>query len=99
MFIQDPLLLDGRDGLFNPVEEFICYLCMAPDVKGGVDKARADIFKKERKSWIIYHQHLTTNISYMLYVRIINPRYGCTLICSVFNHLLVILSHLVDGYL
>ena len=68
MFIQDPLLLDGRDGSFNPVEEFVCYLCMAPDVKGGVDKARADIFKKRK-------------------------------ICSVFNHLLVILSHLVDGYL
>ena len=47
-----PLLLDGvgRDGPFEPVEEFICYLYMAPDVKGGVDKARArDIFRKGKK--------------------------------------------------
>ena len=71
----------GRDGPFEPVEEFICYLYMAPDVKGDVDKARADI------------------CSYMLCVRIINPSYGCTLISSVFNHLLVHLSHLMDGYL
>ena len=51
MFIQHPLLLDevGRDGLFEPVEEFICYLYMAPDVKGGVDKARVDIFRKGKK--------------------------------------------------
>ena len=26
-----------------------CYLCMAPDVKGGVNKARADIFRKGKK--------------------------------------------------
>ena len=51
--------------------------------------------EKERKNWIIYHQHLML-CSYMLHVcvRIINPRYGCTLINSVFNHLLVHLSHL-----
>ena len=35
----------------------------------------------------------------ILCVRIIKPRYGCTLISSVFNHLLVHPSHLVDGYL
>ena len=48
MFIQHLLLIDGvgRDGLFEPVEEFICYLYMAPNVKGGVDKARVDIFRK-----------------------------------------------------
>ena len=48
MFIQHPLLLDGvrRDGPFEPDEEFICYLYMAPDIKGGVNKATADIFKK-----------------------------------------------------
>ena len=35
MVIQDPLLLDGvdRDGPFETVEEFICYLYIAPDVK------------------------------------------------------------------
>ena len=51
MFIQHPLLLDGvgRDGPFEPVEELICYLYMAPDVKGGVDKVRADIFRKGKK--------------------------------------------------
>ena len=51
MFIQHPLLLDrvGRDGPFEPVEEFICYLYMALDVKGGVDKARADIVRKGKK--------------------------------------------------
>ena len=45
------LLLDrvGRDGPFEPVEEFICYFYMAPDVKGGVDKARADIVRKGKK--------------------------------------------------
>ena len=51
MFIRNPLLLDGvgRDGPSEPVEEFICYLYMAPDVNGGVDKARADIFRKGKK--------------------------------------------------
>ena len=51
MFIQHPLLLDGvsRDGPFKLVEEFICLLYMAPDVKGGVDKARADIFRKRKE--------------------------------------------------
>ena len=51
MFIQHPLLLDGvgRDGPFQPVEKLICYLYMAPDVKGGVDKARADIFRRGKK--------------------------------------------------
>ena len=51
MFIQHPLLLDGvgRDGPFEPVEEFVCYLYMAPNAKGGVDKARGDIFRKGRK--------------------------------------------------
>ena len=35
MFIRDPLLLDGvgRDGPFKTVEELICYLYIAPDVK------------------------------------------------------------------
>ena len=51
MFIQHPLLLDGvgPDDPFEPVKEFICYLYMAPDVKGGVNKARADIFRKRKK--------------------------------------------------
>ena len=51
MLIQHPLLLDrvSRDGPFEPVEEFICYLYIAPDVKGGVEKARADIFRKGKK--------------------------------------------------
>ena len=51
MFIQHPLLLDGvgRDDPFEPDEEFICYLYMAPDVKGGVEKVRADIFRKGEK--------------------------------------------------
>ena len=38
-----------HDGPSEPVEEFICYLYMAPDVNGGVDKARADIFRKGKK--------------------------------------------------
>ena len=48
MFIQDPLLLDGvgRDG---PFEQFICYLYMVPNVKGGIDKAR-DIQKRKERS-------------------------------------------------
>ena len=47
MFIQHPLLDGvGPDDPFEPDEEFICYLYMAPDVKGGVNKARADIFRK-----------------------------------------------------
>ena len=51
MVIRALLLLDGvgRDGPFEPVEEFICYLYMAPDVDGGVDKARADIFRNGKK--------------------------------------------------
>ena len=51
MFIRDPLLLDGVERVvpFEPVEEFICYLYIAPDVYGGVDKARADIFRKGKK--------------------------------------------------
>ena len=45
------MLLDGvgRDGPFEPVDKIICYLYMAPAVKGGVDKARADIFRKGKK--------------------------------------------------
>ena len=51
MLIQHPLLLDGvgRNCPFEPVEKIICDLYMTPDVKGGVDKARADIFKKGKK--------------------------------------------------
>ena len=51
MVIQHPLLQDGvgRDGPFEPVEKFISYLYMALDVQGGVDKARADIFRKGKK--------------------------------------------------
>ena len=51
MFFRHPLLLDGvgRDDPFEPDEEFICYLYMAPDVKSGVDKVRADIFRKGEK--------------------------------------------------
>ena len=39
----------GRDGPLDGVEEFVCHLYDAPDLAGGVNKARHDLFRNGRK--------------------------------------------------
>ena len=51
-FKDFPLLLHGvgRDGAMDNVEEYLCRLYGAPNLHGGVDKGRYEMFQKGKKS-------------------------------------------------
>ena len=74
--------------LLNQLKNSYAICTWLPMLKVALKKPGLIYSERERKNWIIYHRHLML-CSYMLCVRIINPRYSCTLISGVLNHYFV----------